>query len=254
MQASLSAIPEQPQKTVSSTTLPETIGVKITSPIRGQQVPVGNDLTVLGISKYNATSNCQVSVILDGIKPYQNTMPLGLVGADYSQWKYTLSPTYQATLKEGTNKITAKLLCQGNPLSMTKFYSINVTGVNQTLPNLVSSNNVTAAPSLLPVSSNGTLVNPSLDQGTSTGNPSSSINSGSTDHSSSSGSSGSNVTHHHHNSKNNSHSNKEHSTDSATDIVNTKSAGGNHHPHEQEGGGQGSSFDNVVNNLIGNLG
>src|SRR5438105_630583 len=47
------------------------IGVKITYPIRSQQVPIGNNLTLSGISKYNSTSNCQVFVILDGIRPYQ---------------------------------------------------------------------------------------------------------------------------------------------------------------------------------------
>ena len=47
--------------------------VKITSPAKGQQIPVHSNLTVSGIS--NATSiygNCEVSVIVNGIKPYQN--------------------------------------------------------------------------------------------------------------------------------------------------------------------------------------
>src|ERR671925_2344500 len=46
--------------------------VKITSPARGQQVPAGKDLTVSGTSMDNATSNCQVSVIVNNVKPYQN--------------------------------------------------------------------------------------------------------------------------------------------------------------------------------------
>jgi len=256
MQVNLNALLEQPQKTVSSTTPPKTIGVKITSPIRGQQVPAGNNLTVLGISKYNATSKCQVSVILDGIKPYQKTIPLGLAGADYSKWKYTLSPTYQATIKEGTNKITAKLLCQANPMGMTKFYSINVTGMNQTVPSLVSSNNVTTSPSVLPVSSNGTLINPFQDPANSTGHPSS-TNTGSTDHSNSNGGSSSNSNahhHHHHTTKTSSHSNKEHSKDSTPDNGNNKSTSGNHHPHKHEGGAQGNSFGNLVTHIIRNLG
>jgi hypothetical protein len=57
-------------------------GVKITSPLRDQQVPVRNNVIVSGRSKYNATSNCQFFVILVGIKPYQNAV--GLSGTDYS--------------------------------------------------------------------------------------------------------------------------------------------------------------------------
>lgn len=240
IQVKLNAILEQPQKMVSSPTPPpKTIGVKITSPLRDQQVPVGNNLTVLGISKYNATSNCQVSVILDGIKPYQKTIPLGLAGADYSNWKYTLSPTYQASITEGTNKITAKLLCQANPTGMTKFYSINVTGVNQTVPSPVSSNNVTTAPSVLPVSSNSTLNNPFLDPATNTGNPSA-TDSLSTDHSNHSA-----HHHHNHNTKNISHSNKEHSKDSTS---------GDHRSHEDKGGGQVNSVGSLVTHLVRNLG
>src|SRR5436309_13056747 len=45
-------------------------GVRITSPVKGQQVPVGI-LTVTGTSKDNATTDCQVFVIVNGIKPYQ---------------------------------------------------------------------------------------------------------------------------------------------------------------------------------------
>ena len=35
--------------------------VKITSPVKGQQVPLGKGLTIVGISLDNTTSNCQVS-------------------------------------------------------------------------------------------------------------------------------------------------------------------------------------------------
>ncbi|MGC1933094.1 MAG: hypothetical protein WA667_29330 [Candidatus Nitrosopolaris sp.] len=49
---------------------------------------------------------------------------------DYSKWKYTFTPAYAGTIREGINRITAKLLCQANPANLTKFYSINVTGMN----------------------------------------------------------------------------------------------------------------------------
>ena len=38
------------------------------------------------------------------------------------------------TTREGIDRITAKLLCQANPANLTKFYSINVTGMNGSVP------------------------------------------------------------------------------------------------------------------------
>jgi hypothetical protein len=49
------------QKTPSSS-LSKLHPVKIISPIRGQQVSIGKNLTISGISIANATSHCQVSV------------------------------------------------------------------------------------------------------------------------------------------------------------------------------------------------
>ncbi|MGC2425482.1 MAG: hypothetical protein WA421_00480, partial [Nitrososphaeraceae archaeon] len=67
--------------------------VKITSPTKGQQVPIGNSLLVSGASSTNANSNCQVSVIANGIKPYQPALASGPGGThDYSKWSFTLSP------------------------------------------------------------------------------------------------------------------------------------------------------------------
>ena len=101
-------------------------GVRITSPIKGQQVPVGI-LTVTGTSKDNATTDCQVFVIVNGVKPYQNASATGPGGSqDYSKWSFTLSPKY-TLIKEGINKITAKFSCNPNP-TMASFYSVNVTG------------------------------------------------------------------------------------------------------------------------------
>jgi hypothetical protein len=58
--------------------------VRITSPAKGQQVPVGKNLLVSGISTpmggTTNNSNCHVSVILNGIKPYQNTTEVGPLG------------------------------------------------------------------------------------------------------------------------------------------------------------------------------
>jgi hypothetical protein len=104
--------------------------IKITSPIRGQQVPAGKDLTVSGTSVDNATANCQVSVIVNNVKPYQNATAAGTGGAaDYSKWNFDITSKY-TTVKLGQNRITSKYECASNPTSKG-FSSVNVTGVKQ---------------------------------------------------------------------------------------------------------------------------
>jgi hypothetical protein len=68
--------------------------VKIISPIKGQQVPVGKDLTISGTSADNTrSSDCKVSVIVNGDKPYRNAYPIGQAGSgDNSKWNFTLTP------------------------------------------------------------------------------------------------------------------------------------------------------------------
>src|SRR5215213_4339568 len=46
------------------------IGIKITSPMTGQQVPVG-ELTISGTSTDNATSDCTVYADWNNTKPFQ---------------------------------------------------------------------------------------------------------------------------------------------------------------------------------------
>lgn len=105
---------------------PKIHAVKITSPTKGQQVPIGNNLVVSGTSSANATSNCQISVIANSIKPYQPAVASGPGGTnDYSNWTFTLTHT---AIKEGQNKITAKYSCSSNP-SLVSFSNVNVTGV-----------------------------------------------------------------------------------------------------------------------------
>jgi hypothetical protein len=115
----------------SGTSGPKLPGVKITSPTKGEKVRVGA-LSISGESTDNAASDCAVSVLLNGIKPYQPSAPTGPKGAtDYSTWKFTLTPKY-AVIKEGANKITSKISCHDASANMTKFYSVNVTGVGST--------------------------------------------------------------------------------------------------------------------------
>jgi hypothetical protein len=119
---SASALPQQQQTS---------FGVQITDPAEGKQVAIGKNLTLSGTSNYNPTSNCGVFIIVDGIKPYQKTTPIGHAGGnDYSKWKYTLTPAYAGTIEEGNNRITAKLVCHANSVPLTTFHSIYVTGMN----------------------------------------------------------------------------------------------------------------------------
>ena len=101
-------------------------GVRITSPANGQQVPTGA-LTITGTSKDNPTVDCQVFVIVNAVKPYQNATANGPGGSsDYSKWNFNLN---SSMIKEGVNKITAKFACRPNP-SAASFYSVNVTGTS----------------------------------------------------------------------------------------------------------------------------
>jgi len=121
-----------PQKVIPGRALSSKAGlspllhaVRVTSPTKGQQVPIGKDLMIAGISRSDATSHCQVSVIVNSVKPYQNATANGPGGAsDYSKWNFNLN---SSMIKEGVNKITAKFTCRPNP-SVASFYSVNVIG------------------------------------------------------------------------------------------------------------------------------
>jgi hypothetical protein len=129
--------------------------VKIDSPIEGQQVPVGEDLLISGISSDDASKDCSVSVIANNIKPYQDALASAVLGTnDYSKWSYTLSSNY-TELKEGLNRITAKLSCP----EPTRWYSVNVIGFlsGQSNVNMSSS---TSAPSLLNATNDSTTMLP----------------------------------------------------------------------------------------------
>ncbi|HXX98634.1 MAG TPA: hypothetical protein VEL11_16150 [Candidatus Bathyarchaeia archaeon] len=112
--------------------------VKITSPMKGRQLRMNSTLTVTGTSVANSTSAfCKVSVIVNGIRPYQKADATGIGGAnDYSTWNYKLIPTY-AVIKQGQNKITAKFSCDNNP-SLTSYNSVNVTGLANNNPSIIA--------------------------------------------------------------------------------------------------------------------
>jgi hypothetical protein len=126
----------------SSPLPPQEIGVKITSPSAGNSVPIGQkqgpQLEVSGTSTDNSITDCQVSVIVNNVKPYQQVRANGSGGVnDFSSWNFLLNSSY-TTIKEGpNNKITSKIICHPK---LTKWYSVNVTGVlsNASILNITS--------------------------------------------------------------------------------------------------------------------
>ncbi len=117
-------------------------GVKIISPDKGDLVPLNsnNSLVIKGVSKDNVTSDCDVSIIVNNVKPYQNVKPTGVQGDnDYSTWQYTLASNY-TNINEGNNKITSKIICLDGPQTLQAYYSVNVTATNFTQAQLSSYN------------------------------------------------------------------------------------------------------------------
>jgi hypothetical protein len=135
-----SAFSQQDQEATS------TIGIKITSPPAGQQVPVG-ELTISGISTDDATTDCTVYADWNDQKPFQTATATGPGGVnDYSTWNFTYTKNYNL-ITNGTNNLTSKLSCLSSPTNVTKWNSINVTGeVDLTLTTIANqTRNITDA-------------------------------------------------------------------------------------------------------------
>ena len=112
------------------------LGIKITSPSTGQQVPVG-ELIISGTSTDNATTDCTVYTDWNNTKPFQTATATGPGGVnDYSTWTFTYTDDYHL-ITNGTNELTSKLSCVGDDsnvgttANLTKFYSVNVIGVTE---------------------------------------------------------------------------------------------------------------------------
>jgi hypothetical protein len=111
------------------------IGIKITSPVADQQVPVG-ELTISGISTDDATTDCTVYADWNNLKPFQKAIATGSGGVnDYSTWNFTYSDDYHL-ITNGTNDLTSKLSCVDESnfgsANLTKNYSIDVIGIATT--------------------------------------------------------------------------------------------------------------------------
>jgi hypothetical protein len=112
------------------------IGVKITSPSTGQQVPAG-ELTISGTSTDDATTDCTVYADWNNTKPFQKAIAIGPGGVnDYSRWTFTYTDDYHLITNGSTNNLTSKLSCidnsNGVTANLTKNYSINVIGIATT--------------------------------------------------------------------------------------------------------------------------
>ena len=119
--------------------------IKIVTPETDQKIPAGKELTVSGESSDDASKDCDVSVIVNYVKPYHTASAMGAGGIDdYSQWNFTLSSNY-TEINEGTNRITAKLFC--SPTSV-RWYSVDVMGVHTSQAN-TNISLPTLAPSVL---------------------------------------------------------------------------------------------------------
>src|ERR687898_1900673 len=127
--------------------LPPSLGVKVASPVNDEHVYLGkNNLKIIGTSTDNINSNCRVSVMLNDVKPYQNVLPTGPGGnGDYSVWSFLLTSDYNSTIKEGPNKLTAKLSCL-NPNAVASdlatYYTVFFRGVSSLSTNTTSSSNI----------------------------------------------------------------------------------------------------------------
>jgi len=105
------------------------ISIKIESPLSNQKVPVGQ-LTISGTSSDNSSAQCQVYLDWNNLKPYQLATPTGSNGsADFSKWSFTYTSKYHL-IQTGLNDLTSKITCLVPPAgpTVTKWYSINVTG------------------------------------------------------------------------------------------------------------------------------
>ena len=121
----------------ASSSLPSSpISIRIVHPDYGQITNVKNKLEISGESRYNPSYMCQVSVIINDVKPYQKTTPTGDgIQNDYSTWKYTINPDY-TTIRNGDNRITARLICTDDMgQDVRKWYSVNVIGQTDTEDN-----------------------------------------------------------------------------------------------------------------------
>jgi hypothetical protein len=87
-------------------------------------------LKIYGISSDSYSTPCQVFVLINDERPYQNATATGPEGEDdYSKWTFTFDP-YYSLIRDGSNEIVSKIVCQYNDgTNATAYNKIYVTGV-----------------------------------------------------------------------------------------------------------------------------
>ena len=148
---------QKPGPSPSLMPFPKLHAVKIISPTKGQQIPASKDLTISGTSIDNASSNCQVYMIANHVRPYKPATAAGKGGTnDYSKWNFVLTSNY-TTIKPGPdNRITAKYTCTDNP-AMVSYYSVNVTGIVAAAPAATTTaHELQKQPNMMTTTSNNT--------------------------------------------------------------------------------------------------
>jgi hypothetical protein len=136
--------------------------IKITYPDADQHIPSGR-LTIYGTSSDSHLTLCQVFVLLNDERPYQNATATGREGKDdYSKWTFTFDP-YYSLIREGTNELVSKVICHYNDgTNSTSHNKINVTGVGTASADLINqSQQATGIVPSLPPSTSGAPLLPS---------------------------------------------------------------------------------------------
>jgi hypothetical protein len=104
--------------------------IKITFPPVGQQVPIGNTITIFGTSKYNTTDakSCAVYANVNNYE-FQKATSVGPHGNnDYSSWMYTYVNN-DRPIGKGINSLGVKLSCNTNSANMTVYNTTRVVGI-----------------------------------------------------------------------------------------------------------------------------
>jgi hypothetical protein len=123
--------PSYSSSSSSITTPPKLHAVKIISPVKGQQVPIGKDLAIAGTSIDTVNSGCQITVTVNRVKPAQVATAGGPGGPDdYSKWNFILTPSKYTNINQGQNRISAKYACSSVNPGVLSSDSVNVTGVS----------------------------------------------------------------------------------------------------------------------------
>jgi hypothetical protein len=156
--------PSSSSSSSSITSPPKLHAVKIISPAKGQQVPIGKDLTISGTSIDTVNSGCQITVTVNRVKPAQVATAGGPGGPDdYSEWNFIISPSKYTNINQGQNRISAKYACSTINPNVLSSDSVNVTGVSTlgaAATTTTAANAISDTPTIkksIPVSSNATI-------------------------------------------------------------------------------------------------